>query len=49
MTKHIMGVVGAILSLWGIGFIYTAGVDPIAVWWDQGTIGLACLIGALVI
>jgi hypothetical protein len=47
--KHLLGVVVALLAMWGAGFIYTAGFDINAVWWREGSIGVACWIGATAI
>ena len=49
VIKHAMGVVAAILAMWGAGFLYTAATSPYAVWWDQGTMGVLCWIVAAVI
>jgi hypothetical protein len=42
MIKQLMGVVGVILAAWGFGFLYTAFFASYGVWWDQGTVGVAC-------
>lgn len=49
LLKHAMGVVGTLLALWGGGLIYTAVTATYAVWWDQGVVGVAFLIVALLI
>jgi hypothetical protein len=49
MIKHLMGVIGVLLAIWGFGFIYTAITASYAVWWDQGTMGILCWIGALAV
>jgi hypothetical protein len=49
MIKHLMGVVGVILAAWGFGFLHTAFFTSYGVWWDQGTMGVACWIGAFAI
>jgi hypothetical protein len=49
VIKHAMGIACALIILWGCGFIYTAIAAPYALWWDQGVVGVACLIGALLI
>lgn len=47
--KHAMGVLGTLLAVWGCGLVYTALTAPYAVWWDQGAVGVALLLGALAI
>jgi hypothetical protein len=49
IVKHAIGLLWAILTIWGVGFIYMVAADPGAVWWDQGVLGVACLVGAIVL
>ncbi len=49
MLRHAMGVLGTLLTLWGGGLAYTAATAPYAVWWDQGVVGVAFLVSALMI
>jgi hypothetical protein len=44
--KHVMGVIGVLLAMWGIGSVYNAVVD---IEWLQGAFGVACLGGAIAI
>jgi hypothetical protein len=44
--KHVMGVIGVLLAIWGIGSVYNAAVD---IEWLQGVFGVACLGGAIII
>lgn len=47
--RHIMGVLGVILAVWGIGFLHTAFFTSYGLWWDQGVVGTVCLAGAATI
>jgi hypothetical protein len=50
VLKHAIGVLWALLTLWGGGFIYMAATASSgAAWWDQGVMGAACLVGAFIL
>jgi hypothetical protein len=46
MLKHFLGVVSVLLTIWGLGSLYNAVVDP-AHYWLQGLVGTAMLAGAV--
>ena len=41
MLKHLMGVLGGLLAVWGTGFLYEAATSPYAQWWIEGVAGVA--------